>query len=647
MKTCIILSLGTLLTVLSAEAQAPDYRFGKVSEEELRMDVYDLDPDAEAVILYEESSLTYNITPQFSRMLDYRVRIKILKPEGSGQADVSLPYTIQKESYSGVDAVAYNLVNGKIVKTPLKKQYVFRETVDEERRLLKFSVPEVRAGTVIEYRYRKNSENVTYIPPMRFQHEIPVVRAKMSASIPEFLRFNLNTKGYVRIDVHEASTSSTIPGTDFSYGIREIRGEAVDIPALKREPFVWCLDDFRGMLEFELSQIAMPHSMIRNFATSWKDVNKTLAESSFEQHLRIGNPFREEVAAIRVQQSDPLRKAHDVLRLVQSKMAWDETYRLFSENPRAAAKKGAGSSADINFVLAAALKDAGFQVTPILLNPRHAGRLPYTHATIDKINTFILRIPLADGGYAYLDGTDPHSDVNLLPVQLLADRARIYGEDGPDGWCDLSRISQSVHSISMILEFDSDLALAGEAIENFTAHAALDQSRAYTEANTEEEYVEKLETSQHIRIDDLSIEGIGTSKVTRNYRMIIAPEQAGEFLYLNATIQPFLSANPFKETERMLPVEQRIPMTYTIRSSIRLPEGYALEEAPKNASFVCCDGDLSCRYISQVSNGCLQFSFVFTMKRVVFLPTEYEELSAFYGMVVQLNNSRIVLRKAQ
>ena len=41
----------------------------------------------------------------------------------------------------------------KTVKTQLKRQNIFEEVLDEHTKRLKFSIPEVRAGTVIEYRY--------------------------------------------------------------------------------------------------------------------------------------------------------------------------------------------------------------------------------------------------------------------------------------------------------------------------------------------------------------------------------------------------------------------------------------------------------------------------------------------------------------
>lgn len=65
---------------------------------------------------------------------EYTVRIKVLRPEGTDVADVELDYTStpsMKESISGLNAAAYNLVDGKVVKTPLKKQHIFDEQVSD------------------------------------------------------------------------------------------------------------------------------------------------------------------------------------------------------------------------------------------------------------------------------------------------------------------------------------------------------------------------------------------------------------------------------------------------------------------------------------------------------------------------------------
>lgn len=647
MKKLILSLAATLAAVSLLQAQEPDYRFGKVSEEELRMERYDRDPDAEAVILYEELRTYFLIGNQFTRMTDYFIRIKVLKAEGKEYADINLPYVFQRENYANLDAVAYNLVDGKIVKTPLKKQYLFREQVGDEQWMLKFSIPEVREGTVIEYRYRMNSDFVTYIPSVVVQHDIPTVRMKATVEIPEYLRFNVNTKGYLSINMRENTIAGRIAGTDVPYNVREITTEGRDIPALKKEPFVWNRNEFRSMIDFELSQIAMPFSDVQNFSLTWKDVNEALAETDFNSNIRMGNPFKEETAAIVARNLAPRQTLHQLLRLVQSHMKWDGKYRLMSSSPRNAADKGTGNSAEINSVLMAAVKDAGFDVVPLLLNPRSRGRLPLAHPSFDGISTFILRVTLDDGKFAYLDGTDPDSDVDLLPTDLLVDRARIYGVSGDVGWCDLSRLAPGNTHINMTLGFDPELSVHGRITERYTNVPALRCSSAYGDARSEEEYVEALEEEHHIRIDSLTINGLRSAHLTQEFTMTREPETAGDFIYLNATIIPFLTENPFKSPERKYPVEFDNPASYTMQGVLRLPEGYVVEELPRAARFNAFDGDITCFYMAQATNGVIQFNMRFNQKRLIFLPEEYADLQAFYGAVVNICNSRIVLRKQQ
>ena len=653
MKIRALLTLPAVLFCSLLYAQTPDYRFGKVSEDELTMSSYEKDADADAVILYEEAKLYFTISTVISKQYDYRARIKILKPEGTDQADVSIHYISKsdmKELVTSIDATAYNLEGGKMVKTPLKKQYVFTEKIDENNSLIKFSIPEVREGTVIEYRYRLTSPNVTFFPSFRFQHSIPVARSHMEAEIPEFFKVAINLKGHQSIDISETASTGSIANAhggsaNLTYSNRVIKADARDLPALRKEPFVWCLNDYRSILDFELTQIAFPGQLLQNFSASWESVNSTLAKSSFHTSCRIGNPFKDEVAAIKSKEATAVEKVRDVLKLVQSKMKWNGDYRLFSDRPRAAATAGSGTSAEINFVLMAALRDAGFEVVPILLNPRHNGRLPYTRATIDGIGTFVVRVDTGDQQYVYVDGTEPNSDVNILPAELLVDRARVYGIDGEQGWCDLLKLATGTQSINMTLTLNADGTVTGHIVEDYLKQGALNISDRYTGAQSEQEYIEDIEKEQNIQIENLKINGIGSSFVRQEYDMSYSPNLTDEYVYLNATILPFISKNPFTAQTRMLPVEFPDAQMYNIRCTLTVPQEYVVEEKPKNIAMLACEESQKCRYISQSSGPILQFNFMFSTSRLTYLATEYQDLNAFYGAVVDLNNSQIVVRR--
>ena len=233
----------------------------------------------------------------------------------------------------------------------------------------------------------------------------------MQALIPEFFKFNLNLKGYIKVNIEDGSTNGSVgSGSDMiSFNVREIKADATDIPALKREAYVWCLNDFRSMLEFELSQIAFPGIPIRSYTSTWENVNDMLKKSSFDTHCRIGNPFKDEVAAIKGREGSPGERNPRGAApcAVQNEMERKVPPLLAG----AAGRSRQGHRVECGHQLRADGRPegrAGFQVTPIPAQPpRHMGRIPYTHPTIDGINAFVVRVSLDEGKYAYVDGYEP------------------------------------------------------------------------------------------------------------------------------------------------------------------------------------------------------------------------------------------------
>ena len=137
-------------------------KFGKPTMEEMEMTVYDADPEADAVVLYKEGNVNYRFdassTSGFIIEYDIVERIKVLTSDGVDFANVSVGYydsglaSDWTEKIINVKAASFNLENGKIKKTELDKDMIFKENVYEDYWRLKFSIPEVRAGTDIEYR---------------------------------------------------------------------------------------------------------------------------------------------------------------------------------------------------------------------------------------------------------------------------------------------------------------------------------------------------------------------------------------------------------------------------------------------------------------------------------------------------------------
>ena len=144
------------LTAMAVQAAAQYYnpKFGKVSAEEVSMATCAMDPEADAMYLYDIGDVYYSNNGMM--IYDVQVRIKIFKKEAVGLADVEYPYytnTSPSEEVSRIDACTYNMVDGKVVKTQMSKKNIFKEKVSDRLSRVKFSLPDVREGSVIEYKF--------------------------------------------------------------------------------------------------------------------------------------------------------------------------------------------------------------------------------------------------------------------------------------------------------------------------------------------------------------------------------------------------------------------------------------------------------------------------------------------------------------
>lgn len=650
MKTLPLLALLACLCT-GASAQEYSFKYGKIASDELTMTSYAPEPDAEAVFIYDDTDIHY-VFGQSIQLECYRsVKIKVLKDEGVRWGDVAIDCyhrLMSKETVSRLSAAAYNLVDGKTVKTQLGKQNIFEETIDENTKRLKFSIPDVKAGTVIEYRYTFTSDFIGSIPDVDIQHSIPVVRSTAQVSIPEYFTHHIRTKGYLSLPVETSFDNGVVVGNYASgYTVTKYTCSLDEVPSLRKEPYVWHLDDFRAGLQFELNGLSIPGSIYKSFTQSWSDVYESLKQSEFGRYANMRNPFKDEVAGIVARNAGERERLHAILKLVQSRITWDETYRLKPQSsPHTAVDKGRGDSGSINFILAAALRDAGFRPEIILLNPRSAGRLPLTHAT-DRIRTFVLRVALSGGETVYLDATDRHSDVNVLPPQLLVDRARLYSaENGYEGWVNLSAPAQSVvlSQINARLTDEGILECTETDIE--TNQAAYDLSCRYSRSENHDTFVQEYEKKAGITISELTVDGLDTAKARMKTTFTKAVDGGGEFLYVCPTIVPFIEKNPFTSSKRRLPVEFSYPHRCRIIVTLMLPDGCTVEELPDSKRMTACNEGIAVTLQTQQQGAMVRCLFDFSLSRVLFSAEEHTDLSAFYGFLSDLCNSRIILKKS-
>ena len=496
----------------------PSMKYGKPSEEELAMTIYAPDTSATAVVLYSKCEVRYDLLANNFRILyNYEVKIKVLKSEGASYADIRIPYYSNesnavitlKESISQLDASAYNMEGGEMVRTKMKRDLVFTERINKQYMQLKFSIPAVREGTVFEYKYQLSSDLYYSINLWEAQRDIPVIFTQYDITIPEYFKFNLDMRGPHPMASKDETSSLTfllsLPGGQtemLSCNGRHMIFTGEHLPALRPDNYVWCANDYMSSVYFELRGVDFPGSFYRSFTHTWEEIDQMLLQDEdFGAMLKMRNPYRDEMASLSLDQlPDRQNRIAAIYTFLKQKISWNGQYGLYGNEVKKAVKNGTGSNADINFILMSMLRDAQIPCYPAVMSRKDRGILPYSYPSIQKLNTFIVGIADTDSTLVFLDGSVINGYMNTLPPVLMVNRARLISETAGGRWMNLSKLGKNQIRATVRAQIHPDGQITGDRNAVYMGQYAANLRRRYYAAKDSTEYINQLETEENIKV---------------------------------------------------------------------------------------------------------------------------------------------------
>ena len=117
---------------------------------------------------------------------------------------------------------------------------------------------------------------------------------------------------------------------------------------------------------------------------------------------------------------------------------------------------------------------------------------------------------------------------------------------------------------------------------------------------------------------------------------------------MNPVFKERYDENPFKAATRLYPVEMPYATDQTYLATIETPEGYELDEMPKQARMLMNEeGDASFDYLISNSKGIISMRMQLKINRTFFDPSEYDMLREFFNHVVAKQNEQLVFKKKQ
>ncbi len=670
MKKSLIHVLSLLLTaVYFAGAQdRPKIKFGSVKAEDFKTTVYDLDTSAAAVVIADIGSteIVGNNKGSFSLEFKNYRRAHILKKSGYDIGDVEINlYTSSagnaEEQLNNLKAVTYNLENGKVVETKLDvKSAVFKDKINKNLTIRKFTFPNIKEDSIIEYEYKIMSDFVFNLQPWEFQGQYPRLWSEYNVAMPEFYNYVTLTQGYHAYAVKEQKNRRSnftmaetrgAGGTDranFSANVTDYRWAMKDVPALKLENFTSTLRNHISKIEFQLQAIRDPFPY-RPIMGTWASVTKDLMnDEDFGLQLTKDNGWLGDATQDAVGNASTFTdKARNIYYWVRDHFTCTSTSaRYLQKSLRNILKDKNGNVAEINILLIAMLRKAGINADPVLLSTRSHG---YSHAIyplIDRMNYVVCRIE-TDGKEYYLDASRPRLGFGKLGTDCYNGHARIINEAATS--VDLTPESVKESKMTTIFMINSE---EGKWI------GSLQQVPGYYESYRIRNNLKESNTGQ---LAKEIVKGFGLEISTAKERVdslekfeepvgvffefdVAQPEE--DILYVNPMFGMGYKENPFKSAERFYPVE----MPYTIDEfytlQMEVPSGYVLDELPKQAIVKFNEEeDAVFEYRISESAGTVSLRSRIRVKRAWFDPEEYEILREFFNFVVKKQNEQIVFKK--
>jgi hypothetical protein len=636
-------------------AQKSNSKFGEAVLSELKKKNSSIEPEADAEYLLNNcwTKLSYEPGLGWRRKMIIHKKIKIYSKEDASDWANVIFSLYGKDTYSGLKVVTHNLVDGKSVSEQISKKDIFRENVTEEKENVRFTFPNVKDGSVLEWKYELMSENIFSLGTWYFQYSIPVVHSSYKVSIPSYFNYQSRLIGFDKPSDKVVDYGSDVIyfGTiKSSIDTRSIKIIYKDVEALKREQFVFNINNYRNSIRFELESYKEPNKDQQDFTSTWASIAVILMKDK-ELGLQLRRKAFLKDFFLEMNPELKGKSDKDKMRIlfdyVRTNIKWNNNRSKYvDEGIKKAFEDRIGNSAEINLLLINMLRKAGLEANPLVLSTTDNGAIINECPSILQLNYLITAVEM-DGKTYLMDAAHKYSNINALPFYCLNYTGFVLYEKG---FKEVDLSSKSVERIKIISKVDADGLLSGSFQKMEFGHATI-EDRSQLESD-EDELVEVIKEMHEGIVKD-SFEFVNKTNVKQplltNYTFEDETniQKIGDRLFINPLLYIGQDENPFKKEGRKFPVEIGSSIQENYNISLELPEGYTVEylpqaiklELPDNLGsyyFAVSEGDTSINAIRKLS-----------LNRPIYSAAEAAGLRALFLRIVEVEAEKIILAKVE
>ncbi len=624
-------------------SQKPPVKWGKVSPDEWKMKVCDFDTSASAIVLCDYGQINFEYGKPIT--VTIHTRIKILKKRGLDQANITIPFYKRNniENIIKIKAQTINKTGEEGAGTyKVNNQDFFEVDADETWGEMRFSMPSVQVGSIIEYQYVLRTKDAFQLKGWTLQSDIPTLHSEIRAKISEGFDVRIFFRGGRLLK---------------KYGFESLsRWFLTKLPAIKTEPYCPNPQDYLERIEFQLAgyyKRSASYNFDRsseyvNTMTTWDELaNEVMTTEKYNQYLSGGRKISNLTNPLISDDMNEREKVINIYNYVKDEYFWDGKYSVFPGiGLNDFLDKKSGRSANINLLLVSMLQEAGIDATPFLISTLGHGRISDTYPILSQFNHVLAHIKLY-GKDQLLDATDPFRPYDYLDVNDyngLGLSIKKYSS----GWVPIKQEKKGKTFINVTIEPDNE-EYQYVTKYHFSGYKAIINRKLLAE-NNERTYAENyLETEEpDLVLDSLRIKNkkeIEKPLIVICYYRKEEVSEISPLFYLKPIITSDFNKNPFVNPVRTLPVYFNFPFEYQYSVNIKIPNNYQIEDVPEQIKLNMPDKSGSFSYLVQVTGSILQIQSKMKFDKTSYSVREYDALRELFDRYIAKNQETVVLKK--
>lgn len=632
----LIVALGLQLSPLIAQEHR---KFGDLKVVDFKIPDGITDSTAGAIVLFDMASNYFNYA--FQLEYECHTRIYILNSSEFDRADIKIPHRAQ-DNVSKIKASSYNLVDGKIVESSISRRDVFTEKVTDEVNQERFSIPNVKEGSIIEYSYYVSYKDRASFNTWYFQTDIPVAYSRYTVKIPEYLDYKQLLTGVLPLSDYQQK-SSTGRVQSLTFNVDERTFIAKNVPAFESEPYISNKENYISKIKFLLSGTMFPNSTIERFTpNNYMELSRKIAGDEYHKGVYKNNNFlNDDLELVKAGAKSDLDIIKAIYSHVQDEYTIDK--EILSTNLRKIFNEKRGWRQDINMILTAMLHNEGFESYLVKVSSKSNGPLNQIYCTSSNFDYTICLVK-HEGQEYLLDASEEFLPFNTLRPETVNGEGLIISEDKP-GWVTLKyNASDYTKGYSKIVI--SDLGSISAEIQlqkkEYSAYSFKKKYRNYSNYLSDTE--EKLTSFNITEHDVVDIEE-GSLQEKLVFEIEQQVNQMGNEVNFKPVIFNNISENPYKIENRKLPVTLYSPVDNKFTYTVELPENYEVKELPESISLALPNGAGRYLFSCQKMNNTILVNSVLNINQTYFPVAEYYNLKEFYARIIEKQAEQIVLVK--